>query len=178
MIVSIRNSWAGLVMRGFSRCFAAQNRRTWESAGLTDFLRALAFPPRLNGVQGTVMPLTRKHPQHSSPGATIDTDAYRKASSELADCAPCVKGGDFIDQTIAIWQERTERKLTREDGREIIENITGLFTILQEWERKERTAGHTKGAASALDSRVVRQKGEPETKRNRPLFQARSKPRF
>jgi hypothetical protein len=90
------------------------------------------------------MPLTRKYPQHSSPGATNDPDAYRTASSELADGGPCVEGGDLIDQTIAIWQERTERKLTREDGREIIENITGFFTILQEWERKERTIDTSK----------------------------------
>ena len=47
--------------------------------------------------------------------------------------------GDLIDQTIAIWQPRTKRKLTREDGREIIENMTGFFRILQEWDRIDRT---------------------------------------
>jgi hypothetical protein len=51
---------------------------------------------------------------------------------------------DFIDQTIAIWQKRTERRLTREDGREIIENVTGFFRILQEWDRADRAEGASK----------------------------------
>jgi hypothetical protein len=54
--------------------------------------------------------------------------------------AGLTEGGDFIDQTIAIWQKRTTRQLTREDGREIIENMTGFFRILQEWDRTERMA--------------------------------------
>jgi hypothetical protein len=91
--------------------------------------------------------LTRTYPKHSGPGA-IDTDAHQTASSEHADGRPRVKDGDFIDQTIAIWQERTERKLTREDGREIIENITGFFSILQEWEQKEEAEGHAETATS------------------------------
>jgi hypothetical protein len=49
-------------------------------------------------------------------------------------------GGDFIDETVAIWQRRSSRQLSREDGREIIENMTGFFRILQEWDRAERTA--------------------------------------
>ena len=52
--------------------------------------------------------------------------------------AASVKRGDIIDQTIAIWQLRTKRQLTREDGREIIENMTGFFRILQEWDRVDR----------------------------------------
>jgi len=48
--------------------------------------------------------------------------------------------GDFIDETLAIWQRRTTRQLTREDGREIIENMTAFFRILGEWDRAERYA--------------------------------------
>lgn len=51
--------------------------------------------------------------------------------------------GDFIDQTIAIWQPLTKRQLTREDGREIIENMTGFFRILQEWDRVDRAKKDT-----------------------------------
>lgn len=50
-----------------------------------------------------------------------------------------VECGDFIDQTIAIWQPRAKQQLTREDGREIIENMTSFFRILQEWDRVDRT---------------------------------------
>jgi hypothetical protein len=111
------------------------------------------------------MPSTRKHPR-----AATDPDANKTESGEFPGCGPSVQQGDLIDQTIAIWQKRTERRLTREDGREIIENITGFFAILQEWERKERTAGSAKRAVSAPGSRVVRRarpnKDEAETGRS------------
>jgi hypothetical protein len=55
-----------------------------------------------------------------------------------------VERKDFIDQTIAIWQPRSKRQLTREDGREIIENITGFFRVLQEWDRADRAEDASK----------------------------------
>jgi hypothetical protein len=45
---------------------------------------------------------------------------------------------DFLDQTVAFWQSRTSRKLTGEDGRQIVENITAFFRTLLEWEAAER----------------------------------------
>ena len=42
--------------------------------------------------------------------------------------------GHVIDQTLEVWQPRTSQILTREDAREIVENVTGYFRILQEWE--------------------------------------------
>jgi hypothetical protein len=73
----------------------------------------------------------------------------RSAHSECPPCgtsADCVISDDsvdFIDQTRAIWQKQTERHLTREDGREIVENMTGFFRILQEWDRAERSGQRT-----------------------------------
>jgi hypothetical protein len=46
--------------------------------------------------------------------------------------------GDLIDNALAVWQPRSKRQLTREDGREIIENMTGFFRILQEWDQADR----------------------------------------
>jgi hypothetical protein len=92
------------------------------------------------------MPSPRKHQRHSPNGAAAD--APKTACDQLASHTPCAEGGDLIDQTIAIWQKRTERKLTREDGREIIENISGFFSILQEWDRRERAAECAKAASS------------------------------
>lgn len=62
------------------------------------------------------------------------------ASHELVDEAlqPNTAAGDPIEQTISVWQKHTKRQLTREDGREIIENMTGFFRILQEWDRSDR----------------------------------------
>jgi hypothetical protein len=57
-----------------------------------------------------------------------------RADASAASAVP----GDIIDRTTALWQLRTKRQLTREDGREIIENMTGFFRILQEWDRVDR----------------------------------------
>lgn len=44
-----------------------------------------------------------------------------------------------LEDTIAFWQPHSpHRKLTQEDGREIIENITGFFQVLRDWDEKER----------------------------------------
>jgi hypothetical protein len=98
---------------------------------------------------------SRKHPRHSGSLAASAADACETALTEFAAGAPRTEAGDLIDQTIAIWQKRTERKLTREDGREIIENISGFFSILQEWERKERAAQRARTALSS-DSKIGR----------------------
>ena len=104
------------------------------------------------------MPSNHKHARHPRSGNAANMGAQR------ADGAVSSARGEFIDQTIAIWQKRTERKLAREDGREIIENITGFFSILQEWERRER------GAASARRNskvgRPVKQDAEESANRS------------
>jgi hypothetical protein len=43
-------------------------------------------------------------------------------------------------ETIALWEQRAGRRLSREDAREIVENVTGFFQVLQEWDRAERMA--------------------------------------
>jgi hypothetical protein len=102
------------------------------------------------------MPPIRKHPRHSRNGA-LAADDHVTACDQRTDRGSGAEPADFIERTIDIWQKRADRRLTREDGREIIENITGFFTILQEWERKERTAGHRKRTVSSPESHVVRQ---------------------
>jgi hypothetical protein len=44
---------------------------------------------------------------------------------------------NLIDRTIALWQPRLGRDLSREDARQIAENVTSFFTILAEWSRAE-----------------------------------------
>ncbi len=43
----------------------------------------------------------------------------------------------LIDRTRQVWQSRLGRDLSREDARQIAENITGFFAILAEWSRAE-----------------------------------------
>lgn len=47
--------------------------------------------------------------------------------------------GDLIDRTIEIWRPRVGRPLTREDARQIVENVTGFFAILLEWDRERNS---------------------------------------
>jgi hypothetical protein len=42
---------------------------------------------------------------------------------------------NLIDRTRQVWQQRLGRDLSREDARQIAENVTGFFTILTEWLR-------------------------------------------
>jgi hypothetical protein len=44
---------------------------------------------------------------------------------------------DLVGTTIALWQPRASRELTRENARQIIENVSGFFAILAEWSQAE-----------------------------------------
>ena len=46
--------------------------------------------------------------------------------------------GELLEETRAFWQARSSRELSREDAREIIENLTGYFSVLSEWSRREK----------------------------------------
>jgi hypothetical protein len=43
---------------------------------------------------------------------------------------------EFLEETIQVWQPLSEEKLTEEDAREIVENLTGFFSLLRQWEQK------------------------------------------
>ena len=43
----------------------------------------------------------------------------------------------LIERTLAVWQPRTTQPLTREDARQVGENVTGFFRILLEWQAAE-----------------------------------------
>jgi hypothetical protein len=44
---------------------------------------------------------------------------------------------NVIDRTREVWKPRLGRDLSREDARQIVENVTGFFAILAEWSRAE-----------------------------------------
>lgn len=44
----------------------------------------------------------------------------------------------FFGQKKHFWQARIKKPLSDEDAREIIENITGFFKILIEWDEKAK----------------------------------------
>ena len=43
---------------------------------------------------------------------------------------------EFLDRTIEVWQKYYSHALTREDAREISDNMTGLFNLLEKLDRK------------------------------------------
>jgi hypothetical protein len=50
---------------------------------------------------------------------------------------------DFHERTIQVWQPHVDRKLAYDDAREIVENLTGFFHALMEWDAKERAASNS-----------------------------------
>ena len=44
---------------------------------------------------------------------------------------------ELIGRTRQVWQPRLGRDLSREDARQIAENVTGFFSVLAEWSRAE-----------------------------------------
>jgi hypothetical protein len=46
---------------------------------------------------------------------------------------------DLKEQTVAFWSNRTGREISQEDARQIIENVTGFFQVLFEWEKAEQS---------------------------------------
>ena len=60
---------------------------------------------------------------------------------------------NLIDRTREIWKPRLGRDLSREDARQITENLTGFFALLAEWSRAEMlTAANSPGEPSASDN--------------------------
>jgi hypothetical protein len=42
---------------------------------------------------------------------------------------------DISDQTIKFWQQRTGKKLSRDEAREVIMNVSGFMSVLCDWDR-------------------------------------------
>ena len=47
---------------------------------------------------------------------------------------------NLIGRTRQVWQPRLGRDVSREDARQITQNVTGFFGILAEWSRGEKLA--------------------------------------
>jgi len=44
---------------------------------------------------------------------------------------------ELVEDARRIFQKRTDRKLTAEDARQILENLVGFFSVLHEWDRAD-----------------------------------------
>jgi len=75
---------------------------------------------------------------HSAPLA--------EGRQEFADSATAA---DINDEAIAFWEPLAGRNLTREDARQIRENLTGFFRLLLEWDMAAQPAPTTLPERSA-----------------------------
>lgn len=48
---------------------------------------------------------------------------------------------ELIEQTISVFENRTNREISEEDARQAVENISGFFRVLQEWVEAEDKEG-------------------------------------
>jgi len=44
---------------------------------------------------------------------------------------------DITKYTINFWRKRTGKTFSQEDARQMVTNISGFFTVLSEWSRKD-----------------------------------------
>jgi hypothetical protein len=49
----------------------------------------------------------------------------------------------FLDETVTFWQPLSSHPLNREDAREIVENMTGFFSVLREWAEADLRAARS-----------------------------------
>jgi hypothetical protein len=49
---------------------------------------------------------------------------------------------DLVEQTIHLWRHRTGEAISREDAKEMMNNIAGFFRVLLEWDRKIYSKSH------------------------------------
>jgi hypothetical protein len=75
----------------------------------------------------TVKPARRVKERDSERDAETDLFAQQRAIDDA-----------FLDQTARLFGPRLGRPLSREDARQIVDNLGGFFRILAEWERIDR----------------------------------------
>ena len=64
---------------------------------------------------------------------------------------------NLLRSTGEVWQPRLGRDLSREDARQMVENVTGFFALLAEWSRAEMPSpANDTGAPAASDNDEAR----------------------
>ncbi|RRI05402.1 hypothetical protein EH240_05790 [Mesorhizobium tamadayense] len=61
-------------------------------------------------------------------------DAGRQVETDLFSRTGAVDDA-LLERTVQLVEARTGRSLSKEDARQIVENVSGFFRILAEWQR-------------------------------------------
>lgn len=54
---------------------------------------------------------------------------------------------ELVEDARQLFQKRTDRQLTSEDARQMLENLVGFFTVLNDWDRRGGRADADEGDA-------------------------------
>lgn len=57
---------------------------------------------------------------------------------------------EFIQQTILFWEQYAGIRLSVQEAREAVANVSGFFELLNEWEGREREADSKKPAGKEV----------------------------
>lgn len=52
----------------------------------------------------------------------------------------------LLQKTIETWQPLSDRELKEEDARQMVENVTAFFELLEEWDREDREVEYEQDA--------------------------------
>ncbi|MER9291299.1 hypothetical protein NKI71_13720 [Mesorhizobium sp. M0510] len=67
--------------------------------------------------------------------------ATRRDTGRQIDTAPFSRAravdDALLERTVQLFEARTGRSLSKEDARQIMENVSGFFRILAEWNKME-----------------------------------------
>jgi hypothetical protein len=66
---------------------------------------------------------------------------------------PSPANDKLIEQTRRLWRSRLGRDVSRQDARQIAENVIGFFAVLAKWSHAERRAANDKSAPSTTQDR-------------------------
>lgn len=55
----------------------------------------------------------------------------------------------LIDRTLKTWQPRVDHPLSRDDARQIIDYVSGFFSILAEWAKADASNDHAVGVRAS-----------------------------
>ncbi|MFD2058073.1 hypothetical protein ACFSQT_34840 [Mesorhizobium calcicola] len=63
-------------------------------------------------------------------------DASRQIETGPSSRARAVDNA-FLERTVQLFEARTGRSLSKEEARQIVENVSGFFRILAEWHKMD-----------------------------------------
>ena len=118
---------------------AVEKYRPDRGATLASYATAFAIPDAYHVGPASSVGFRDRRPEARS-GAEPAVRSSVKPSSAAND--------NLVERTTALWQPRLGRELTREDARQIVENVTGFFSILHEWSKANDNDNRESSAAT------------------------------